>query len=123
MISVRGTAGALALKGLPIEAAEVCAAARRHSPNFTIAKFRAEAVSDNPATSRSASVCTRDCDWLEYPRAKQDEVRRVCQSNGQSSARATIRPRPGSAVFSNVLLGVRWRVTDVTQYPIPEILP
>jgi hypothetical protein len=47
--SVRGTgAGALALKGLPIEAAEVCAAARRLSPNFTIAKFRAEAVSDNP---------------------------------------------------------------------------
>jgi hypothetical protein len=32
-------------------------------------------------------------------------------------------PRPGSAVFSNVLLGVRCRVTDVTQYPIPEILP
>ena len=33
--SVRGTgAGALALKGLPIEAAEVCAAARRLSPNF-----------------------------------------------------------------------------------------
>ena len=48
MISVRGTAGALALKGLPAEAAEVCAAARRLSPNFTIAKFRAEAVSDNP---------------------------------------------------------------------------
>src|ERR1700730_1038423 len=47
--SVRGTgAGALALKGLPIEPAEVCAAARRLSPNFTIAKFRAEAVSDNP---------------------------------------------------------------------------
>ena len=38
----------MALKGLPIEAAEVCAAARRLSPNFTIAKFRAEAVSDNP---------------------------------------------------------------------------
>jgi hypothetical protein len=46
--SVRGTAGALALKGPPAEAAEVCAAARRLSPNFTIAKFRAEAVSDNP---------------------------------------------------------------------------
>jgi tetratricopeptide (TPR) repeat protein len=41
-------AGVLALKGLPAEAAEVCAAARRLSPNFTIAKFRAEAVSDNP---------------------------------------------------------------------------
>jgi TolB-like protein len=41
-------AGALALKGLPAEAAEVGAAARRLSPNFTIAKFRAEAVSDNP---------------------------------------------------------------------------
>jgi tetratricopeptide (TPR) repeat protein len=41
-------AGALALKGLPAEAAEACAAARRLSPNFTIAKFRAEAVSDNP---------------------------------------------------------------------------
>jgi hypothetical protein len=48
MISVRGTAGALALKGLPIEANEVCAAARRLSPNFTIAKFRGEAVRDNP---------------------------------------------------------------------------
>jgi hypothetical protein len=34
-------------------------------------------------------------------------------------------PRPsrgGGAVFSNALLGVRCRVTDVTQYPIPEIL-
>ena len=41
-------AGALALNGLLAEAAEVCAAARRLSPNFTIAKFRAEAVSDNP---------------------------------------------------------------------------
>jgi tetratricopeptide (TPR) repeat protein len=40
-------AGALALKGLPAEAAEVSAAARRLSPNFTIAKFRAEAASDN----------------------------------------------------------------------------
>ena len=37
-----------ALNGLLAEAAEVCAAARRLSPNFTIAKFRAEAVSDNP---------------------------------------------------------------------------
>jgi hypothetical protein len=46
--SVRGTAGALALNGLPADAAEVCAAARLLSPNFTIAKFRAEAVSDNP---------------------------------------------------------------------------
>jgi hypothetical protein len=36
------------LNGLLAEAAEVCAAARRLSPNFTIAKFRAEAVSDNP---------------------------------------------------------------------------
>jgi hypothetical protein len=41
-------AGALALKGLAADAAEVCAAARRLSPNFTIAKFHAEAVSDNP---------------------------------------------------------------------------
>ena len=40
-------AGALALNGLLAEAAGVCAAARRLSPNFTIAKFRAEAVSDN----------------------------------------------------------------------------
>jgi TolB-like protein len=41
-------AGALALAGLLEEAAEVCAVARRLAPHFTIAKFRAEAVSDNP---------------------------------------------------------------------------
>jgi TolB-like protein/tetratricopeptide (TPR) repeat protein len=40
-------AAALALAGLLAEAAEVCAVARRLAPNFTIAKFRAEAVSDN----------------------------------------------------------------------------
>ena len=40
-------AGALALAGLLAEAAEVCAVARRLAPNFTIAKFTAEAVSDN----------------------------------------------------------------------------
>jgi TolB-like protein len=41
-------AGALALAGLLDNAAEVCALAGRLAPNFTIAKFRAEAVSDNP---------------------------------------------------------------------------
>jgi len=41
-------AGALALAGLLEEAAEVCAVARRLAPHFTIAKFRAEAVSNNP---------------------------------------------------------------------------
>ena len=41
-------AGALALAGLLTEAAEVCAIARRLAPNFTIAKFRAEAIGDNP---------------------------------------------------------------------------
>jgi hypothetical protein len=40
--------GALALAGLLGEAAEVCAVARRLAPNFTIAKYRAEAISDNP---------------------------------------------------------------------------
>ena len=40
-------AGALALAGLLAEAAEVCAVARPLAPNFTIAKYRAEAVSDN----------------------------------------------------------------------------
>jgi TolB-like protein len=40
-------AGALGLAGLLTEAAEVCAIAQRLAPNFTIAKFRAEAVSDN----------------------------------------------------------------------------
>ena len=40
-------AGSLALAGLLAEAAEVCAVARRLAPNFTIAKYRAEAVSDN----------------------------------------------------------------------------
>jgi hypothetical protein len=42
-------AGSLALAGLLAESAEVCAVARRLAPNFTIAKFRTEAVSDNPA--------------------------------------------------------------------------
>jgi TolB-like protein len=41
-------AGALALAGLLADAAEACAVARRLAPNFTIAKFRAEAVSDSP---------------------------------------------------------------------------
>src|SRR5262249_45247231 len=41
-------AGALALAGLLSEAAEACAIARRLAPNFTIAKFRSEVVSDNP---------------------------------------------------------------------------
>jgi TolB-like protein len=41
-------AAALGLAGLLAEATEVCAVARRLAPNFTIAKFRAEAVSDNP---------------------------------------------------------------------------
>jgi TolB-like protein len=42
-------AGTLGLAGQLAEAAEVCAGAQRLAPNFTIAKFRAEAVSDNPA--------------------------------------------------------------------------
>jgi hypothetical protein len=41
-------AGALALAGLLADAAEACAVARRLAPNFTIAKFRSEAVSDSP---------------------------------------------------------------------------
>jgi TolB-like protein len=41
-------AGALALAGLHSEAAEACPIARRLAPNFTVAKFRAQAVSDNP---------------------------------------------------------------------------
>jgi tetratricopeptide (TPR) repeat protein len=41
-------AGALARAGLLAEAAEVRAAAQRLVPNFTIAKYRAEAISDNP---------------------------------------------------------------------------
>jgi hypothetical protein len=41
-------AGALALAGLLAEAGEACAVARRLAPHFTIAKFRAEAVSENP---------------------------------------------------------------------------
>ena len=41
-------AGALALAGLLAEAAEVCAVAGRLAPDFTIAKYRAEAISDNP---------------------------------------------------------------------------
>ena len=41
-------AGALALAGLLAEAAEVCSTAQRLVPNFTIAKYRADAISDNP---------------------------------------------------------------------------
>ena len=41
-------AGAPALAGLPSDAAEACAVARRLAPNFTIARYRAEAISDNP---------------------------------------------------------------------------
>ena len=40
-------AAALALAGLLADAAETCAIARRLAPNFTVAKFRAQAVSDN----------------------------------------------------------------------------
>jgi len=39
--------GALALAGLLVDAAEACAVAQHLAPNFTIAKFRAEARSDN----------------------------------------------------------------------------
>jgi TolB-like protein len=41
-------AAALALAGLPAEAAEVRAVGQRLVPNFTIARFRAGAASDNP---------------------------------------------------------------------------
>jgi TolB-like protein/Tfp pilus assembly protein PilF len=41
-------AAAQALAGLLADAAETCAIARRLAPNFTVAKFRAQAVSDNP---------------------------------------------------------------------------
>jgi tetratricopeptide (TPR) repeat protein len=41
-------AAALALAGLIAEAAEACAIARRLAPNFSVGKFRAQAVSDNP---------------------------------------------------------------------------
>jgi TolB-like protein len=41
-------AGALGLAGLRAEAAEVCATGRCLLPNFTIAKFRSEAMSDHP---------------------------------------------------------------------------
>ena len=41
-------AGALALAGLLAEAAEVYTVALRLAPDFTIAKYRAEAISDNP---------------------------------------------------------------------------
>ena len=41
-------AGALGLAGLLAEAAETCATAQRLAPSFTIARFRVEALSDNP---------------------------------------------------------------------------
>jgi hypothetical protein len=41
-------AAAFALAGLLADAAATCAIARRLAPNFTVAKFRAQAVSDNP---------------------------------------------------------------------------
>jgi len=116
-------AGALALKGLSAEAAEVCAAARRLLPNFTIAKFRAEAVSDNPvylAPRASARGIAIGRSTRELRKTRLGGFVRVTASLRRVPQHA--HPRPGSAVFSNVLLGVRCRVTDVTQYPIPEIL-
>ena len=50
----------------------------------------------------------------------QRQIRPIGSNDSVGGTHA--HPRPGSAVFSNVLLGVRCRVTDVTQYPIPEIL-
>lgn len=41
-------AAAMALAGLLADAAEACDVARRLAPNFTISKFRVQAVSDNP---------------------------------------------------------------------------
>jgi hypothetical protein len=41
-------AAAMALAGLLADAAETCAIARRLAPNFTIARFRVQAVSDAP---------------------------------------------------------------------------
>jgi TolB-like protein/Flp pilus assembly protein TadD len=41
-------AGALAMAGLLAEASLACAVARRLNPNFSVGKFRAEAVGDNP---------------------------------------------------------------------------
>ena len=48
-LSQLALAGALALAGVLAEAAEVSSVARRLAPNFTVAKYRAEAVSENPA--------------------------------------------------------------------------
>ena len=61
-------AGTLGLAGLLAEAVEVCVVARRLAPNFTIAKFRAEAVSDNPAY-----LAEREhfCDGLRLARAPE----------------------------------------------------
>jgi TolB-like protein/tetratricopeptide (TPR) repeat protein len=41
-------AAGFAMAGLLADAADACAIARRLAPNFTVAKFRAQAVSDNP---------------------------------------------------------------------------
>jgi hypothetical protein len=73
--------GALALKGLPAEAAEVCAAALA-SPNFTIAKFRAEAVSDNRSTSRSANASSKGCASPEHLRDEPDQLLFAYRAHG-----------------------------------------
>ena len=55
-------AGALALKGLSAEAAEVCAAARRLSPELhhrQVPRRSGERTTWSTSASRSASVCTR----------------------------------------------------------------
>ena len=54
-------AGASVLAGLLAEAAEVCATARCLVPNFTIAGYRAEAISTIRCTSRSVSISIRVC--------------------------------------------------------------
>jgi TolB-like protein/Tfp pilus assembly protein PilF len=72
-------AGALALAGLFPEANEVCATARRLAPNFTIAKFRAEAVSDNPAYLAQSEHFCEGLRLAGAPEGWERQARRVRQ--------------------------------------------
>jgi hypothetical protein len=81
-------AGALALAGLLGEATEVCAIARQLAPNFTIAKYRAEAISDNPVYLTQRKLVDRGAVFGGGPRGLNP--RRIYLSGYQTGD----RPRP-----------------------------
>jgi len=80
-------AGALALAGLLAEAAEVCAIARRLAPDFTIAKYRAEAISDNPVYLAQREYFDKGLRLAGVPEESQ-------AADVSADTRLAIAPRP-----------------------------